>query len=164
MQPWHGIRDAGTWTHRAPQHPDRAYARAPKLFYAIQGDFYAPETSEDCLTLSLWTPSGGGDRARPVVVWIHGGGFTVGHAASESYDGENFAREHDVVFVALTHRLNAFGYLHLERLGGPDLAGSGNAGMLDLVAALEWVRDNIASFGVIPAMSPSSANQVGARR
>ena len=147
VEPWDGVRAADTWRYRTPQNPDTAYGNAPQLFYSIQGDFYAKDMSEDSLTLNIWTPSTTDYKRRPVLVWIHGGGYTVGHAGSESYDGENFAREHDMVFVALTHRLNAFGFLYLDRLGGEKYAGSGNAGMLDLVTALEWVRDNIAAFG-----------------
>jgi para-nitrobenzyl esterase len=147
LESWDGVRAADAWRYRTPQNPDTAYGNAPQVFYSIQGDFYAKEMSEDSLTLNIWTPSTTDYKRRPVLVWIHGGGYTVGHAGSESYDGENFAREHDMVFVALTHRLNAFGFLYLDHIGGANYAGSGNAGMLDLVAALEWVRDNIAAFG-----------------
>jgi para-nitrobenzyl esterase len=150
VESWDGVRPADAWRYRTPQNPDTAYGNAPQVFYSIQGDFYAKEMSEDSLTLNIWTPSTTDYKRRPVLVWIHGGGYTVGHAASESYDGENFAREHDMVFVALTHRLNAFGFLYLDDIGGDKYAGSGNAGMLDLVAALEWVRDNIAAFGGDP--------------
>ena len=147
---WEGVRPADSWRNRAPQPPDPSYARAPRVFYAMHGDFYAPQLSEDCLTVNVWTPSTTDGERRPVLFWIHGGAFTYGHAASDAYDGENFAREHDVVFVSVTHRLNAFGFLQLERLGGPEYAGSGNAGMLDLVAALEWVQRNIEAFGGDP--------------
>jgi para-nitrobenzyl esterase len=150
VEPWAGVREATSWRNRAPQNPDVAYGNAPKVFYTIQGDFYAKGMDEDCLTLNVWTPSATDGRRRPVLFWIHGGGFTVGHAASESYDGESFARQHDMVFVAVTHRLNAFGFLHLAGRGGSEYAGSGNAGMLDIVLALQWVRDNITSFGGDP--------------
>jgi para-nitrobenzyl esterase len=150
VAPWAGVREAASWRNRAPQNPDVAYGNAPKVFYTIQGDFYAKGMDEDCLTVNVWTPSTTDGRRRPVLFWIHGGGFTVGHAASDSYDGENFARRHDMVFVAVTHRLNAFGFLHLAGIGGSEYAGSGNAGMLDIVLALRWVRDNIASFGGDP--------------
>ena len=100
--------------------------------------------SEDCLFLNLWTPAL--DRkARPVMVWFHGGGFNYGSGNWAVYDGHNLARNHDVVLVSVTHRLNAFGYLYLAEAGGDP--ASGNAGMLDLIAALQWVRDNIAAFG-----------------
>jgi para-nitrobenzyl esterase len=149
-QTWDGVRDATAWTNRAPQNPDLAYGNAPQVFYAIQGDFYAKGMDEDSLTVNVWTPSTTDGRQRPVVFWIHGGGYTVGHAASESYDGARFAREHDIVFVSVTHRLNVFGFLALETITGPGYEGSGNAGMLDIVLALQWVRDNIAAFGGDP--------------
>jgi para-nitrobenzyl esterase len=149
-QAWDGVRDATAWTSRAPQNPDLAYGNAPQVFYAIQGDFYAKGMDEDSLTVNVWTPSTTDGRQRPVLFWIHGGGYTVGHAGSESYDGARFAREHDIVFVSVTHRLNVFGFLALETIAGPGYEGSGNAGMLDIVLALQWVRDNIAGFGGDP--------------
>lgn len=103
--------------------------------------------SEDCLVLNVWTPAVGDGRARPVMVWFHGGGFNYGSGNWPAYDGHNLAQRHDVVVVTVNHRLNAFGYLYLGEIGGDAFASSGNAGQLDLVAALQWVRDNIASFG-----------------
>jgi para-nitrobenzyl esterase len=107
--------------------------------------------SEDCLFLNLWTPGTTGKR--PVMVWLHGGGFAYGSGSWPVYDGHNLAKKGDVVVVTVNHRLNVFGYLYLGELaGGPGKAyeSSGNAGMLDLVAALEWVRDNAARFGGDP--------------
>jgi len=106
-----------------------------------------PGTDEDCLFLNVWTP--GLTGARPVMVWLHGGGFAAGSGGAAMYDGANLARRGDVVTVTVNHRLNVFGYLHLAELGGH--ASSGQAGMLDIVATLEWVRDNIAAFGGDPA-------------
>jgi para-nitrobenzyl esterase len=106
-----------------------------------------PATDEDCLFLNLWTP--GLTGARPVMVWLHGGGFANGSGGAAMYDGAALARRGDVVTVTVNHRLNVFGYLHLGELGGH--ASSGQAGMLDIVATLEWVRDNIAAFGGDPA-------------
>jgi para-nitrobenzyl esterase len=103
--------------------------------------------SEDCLFLNLWTPALDG-KARPVMVWFHGGGFNYGSGNWPVYNGHNLAKNHDVVLVSVTHRLNAFGYLHLADLGGDP--ASGNAGMLDLIASLQWVHDNIAQFGGDP--------------
>lgn len=102
------------------------------------------DQSEDCLVLNVWSRQLGKGK-RPVMVWLHGGGFAYGSAGWPMYDGANLARDHDVVVVSINHRLNVFGYLNL-----PEVAGSGNAGMLDIVAALEWVRDNIALFGGDP--------------
>jgi para-nitrobenzyl esterase len=109
-----------------------------------------PASSEDCLFLNVWTP-GLGAKARPVMVWLHGGGFANGSGGAAMYDGGALARRGDVVTVTVNHRLNVFGYLHLGEVFGPDYAQSGVAGMLDIVQALEWVRDNIVAFGGDPA-------------
>ena len=102
--------------------------------------------SEDCLFLNVWTP--GVDREkRPVMVWLHGGGFAYGSGSWPVYDGHNLAKKGDVVVVTVNHRLNVFGYLYLGELMGDEFAESGNAGMLDLVEALQWVRHNIERFG-----------------
>ncbi|MDE2355476.1 MAG: carboxylesterase/lipase family protein, partial [Alphaproteobacteria bacterium] len=108
-----------------------------------------PASSEDCLFLNVWTP--GLDAARrPVMVWLHGGGFANGSGGAAMYDGGALARKGDVVTVTVNHRLNVFGYLHLADAFGAAYAASGMAGMLDLVLALEWVRDHIAAFGGDP--------------
>jgi para-nitrobenzyl esterase len=148
--PWGGIRPADRWRYRAPQLPDAGHLRAPKKFTAMLGEPYAPALSEDSLTLNVWTPSSADGRRRPVLFFMHGGGYVFGQAGQPAFDGEAFAGEHDVVFVSVTHRLNAFGFLYLDQIAGAEYAGSGNAGLLDLVAALEWVRDNIAAFGGDP--------------
>jgi para-nitrobenzyl esterase len=108
-----------------------------------------PASSEDCLFLNVWTPGLGAGK-RPVMVWLHGGGFANGSGGAAMYDGGALARKGDVVTVTVNHRLNVFGYLHLGEVFGPDYAQSGVAGMLDIVQALEWVRDNIAAFGGDP--------------
>lgn len=105
--------------------------------------------SEDCLFLNVCTPAVDGAR-RPVMVWLHGGGFFSGSGGGPLYDGTNFATKEDVVVVTVNHRLGAFGYGYMAELLGPDYASSGNVGMLDLVLALEWVRDNIGRFGGDP--------------
>jgi para-nitrobenzyl esterase len=106
--------------------------------------------NEDCMFLNAWTPQLGGSKKRPVMVWFHGGGFNYGSGSWPAYDGHNLASRHDVVVVTVNHRLNAFGYLYLGDLAGEAYAASGNAGQLDLIAVLEWVRDNIAEFGGDP--------------
>jgi para-nitrobenzyl esterase len=106
--------------------------------------------NEDCLFLNVWTPGVGDGKKRPVMVWFHGGGYAYGSGSWPVYDGENLSRRGDVVVVTVNHRLNVFGYLHLAEILGSDYAGSGNAGMLDLVLSLEWVRDNITAFGGDP--------------
>lgn len=103
--------------------------------------------SEDCLFLNVWT-AGLDTRGRPVMVWFHGGGYNYGSGSWATYDGGALARNHDVVVVTVNHRLNAMGFLNLADVGGHP--SSGNAGMLDLVLVLEWVRDNIAGFGGDP--------------
>ena len=107
-----------------------------------------PGTDEDCLFINLWTP-GLDAGSRPVMVWLHGGGFANGSGGAAMYDGAALARRGDVVTVTVNHRLNLFGFLHLGDLGGDP--SSGQAGMLDVVLVLEWVRDNIAAFGGDPA-------------
>src|SRR5882757_8900813 len=107
-------------------------------------------TSEDCLFLNVWTPGMRDGAKRPVMFYIHGGAYSHGSGSSPLYDGTRLCHRGDVVVVTVNHRLNAFGYLYLARLGGAQFADSGNAGMLDLVMALRWVRDNIAEFGGDP--------------
>lgn len=109
-----------------------------------------PNQSEDCLFLNVWTPGLDTER-RPVMVYIHGGGYSTGSGSSPLYDGSRLARRNDVVVVTLNHRLNLFGYAYLARVAGPAFADSGNAGQLDLVLALQWVRDNISAFGGDPS-------------
>jgi len=107
------------------------------------------QPGEDCLRVNVWTPAAD-NRKRPVMVWLHGGGFSAGSGQElKAYYGESIARRGDVVLVSVNHRLNVFGYLSLSKFG-EEYASSANAGMLDLVAALEWVRDNISNFGGDP--------------
>ena len=105
--------------------------------------------NEDCLYLNVWTP-GADAKKRPVMLWIHGGGFAYGSGAQPIYQCDGLARFGDVVTVSVNHRLNVFGYLHLGDLMGPDYASSATVGMQDLVLALRWVRDNIEQFGGDP--------------
>jgi para-nitrobenzyl esterase len=106
--------------------------------------------SEDCLRLNVWTNGFGRNDKRPVMVWLHGGGFTSGNGSYTMYDGANLARKRDVVSVTINHRLNSFGFLHLAGIGGAKFAQASNAGMLDAIAALQWVHENIANFGGDP--------------
>jgi len=106
--------------------------------------------AEDCLFLNIWTPEPAAGARLPVMVWVHGGGYAYGSANDPITDGRGLAAAGDVVVVTVNHRLNALGYLYLARLD-PAFPDSGNAGQLDLVLALEWVRDNIAAFGGDPA-------------
>jgi para-nitrobenzyl esterase len=122
-------------------------AVGPALNQLMNSGEDAIRQSEDCLFLNLWTPALD-NKARPVMVWWHGGGFNYGSGNWPVYDGHNLAKNHDVVLVSVTHRLNAFGYLELAELGGDP--ASGNVGMLDLTASLQWVKDNIGNFGGDP--------------
>jgi para-nitrobenzyl esterase len=139
-QPWAGVRDTLAYGPRAPQ-PFRAMI--PEIGDMLTG---SGAMSEDCLRLNVWTPGVGTGR-RPVMVWLHGGGFRTGSGNSIFYDGEALARKHDVVVVTLTHRLNAFGFLHLADMGVERFARTANLGMQDIVLALQWVRDHIGRFG-----------------
>ncbi|HEX7081677.1 MAG TPA: carboxylesterase family protein [Gammaproteobacteria bacterium] len=140
--PWSGVRETTTVGHRSPQD----FAGPISEVFAL--DRREP-MGEDCLNLNVFTPAlGRGDR--PVMVWLHGGGYSSGSGNWLLYDGARLARRQDVVVVPVTHRLNVFGYLYLEEIGGEEFAGASNVGMLDIVAALEWVRDNIEQFGGDP--------------
>lgn len=103
--------------------------------------------SEDCLTLNIWSP-GADEKLRPVLVWIYGGGWLIG--SGRLHDGTSLAMLGDVVVATLNYRLGSFGFLHLAELGDKAYAASGNCGILDQVAALQWVQDNIAAFGGDP--------------
>ncbi len=145
-EPWTGVRDALAYAGRSPQAA--AGAQRPELA-TVWGPVDTLPVGEDCLTLHVWTP--GLDTAkRPVMVWLHGGAFSYGSANSPRYDSTNLARRNDVVVVAVNHRLNIFGHLDLSAVGGERFAQSGNAGVLDLIAALEWVREHAARFGGDP--------------
>jgi para-nitrobenzyl esterase len=139
LPPWEGVRDALDFGPSCPQPAERPEGWAPE-----------PSLSEDCLYLNVWTPGTGDGKRRPVLVWMHGGGFSIGSGSWPVYDGTALARRGDAVVVTINHRLGILGYLHLKELAGAEFTSSGNAGMLDLVMALEWVRDNIAAFGGDP--------------
>jgi para-nitrobenzyl esterase len=145
---WNGIRSSLTYGYVSPQEP-RAHWDKDEVSFVYQWDDGV--RNEDCLRINIWTPAL--DRGkRPVMVWLHGGGFSTGSAHDmKTYDGENLARRGDVVVVSLNHRVGAVGFLNLASMGGEKYAASANAGMLDIVAALEWVRDNIENFGGNPA-------------
>ena len=153
-QPWAGVRDCFEWAPIAPQgasgaDPSAGMGERFRTFFGDAPD--APEgQSEDCLALNIFTPGLGDGAKRPVMVWIHGGGFSIGTGSGARSNGSNLARRRDVVTVSLGHRLGALGFSHLGEFDG-DFARSGSAGQLDLIAGLEWVRDNIGAFGGDPA-------------
>jgi para-nitrobenzyl esterase len=143
--PWSGVRDCLKFTGKAPQAGLRAPTR-PELENFSGAADPSPET-EDCLTLNVWTPSCDAGK-RPVMVWFHGGAFAYGNANSPRTSGSRLAAQNDVVVITVNQRLNIFGHLDLSAVGGD--MHSGNAGTLDMVASLQWVRDNIAAFGGDP--------------
>ncbi len=146
-EPWTDVKPTIWWGNTAPQIMDNRYAN---VHYSFADHWNYDDVSEDCLKLNVWTPSLDGKR-RPVMVWLHGGGFTNGNGIEQDgYHGENFAQQGDVVFVSINHRLGPIGFTDLSGVGGEKYKDSGNVGMLDIIAALEWVRDNISNFGGDP--------------
>src|SRR5215813_12772903 len=139
--PWTGVKDTIEWGEEAPQGP---HTEIPEVASTIP----KLTVGEDCLALNVWTNSLNGKR--PVMVWLHGGGYASGNGCYTMYDGANLARKRDVVAVSINHRLNAFGYMYLAEIGGAKYAQSSNLGQMDIIAALQWVRDNISKFGGDP--------------
>ncbi len=137
---WAGVRDALTFGAIAPQNGSMEAM-------LLAGDL--PAQSEDCLFLNVVTPSVD-DGRRPVMVWIHGGAYVSGSGSNPWYQGDSLAAQGDVVIVTANYRLGSFGFCHLADLGGERFAGSGNLGLLDQIAVLNWVRDNIEAFGGDP--------------
>ena len=147
LKPWAGIRSSMYYGPTCPQAPRNGWLNDENAFL-FQWDDGQP--GEDCLRVNLWTPGLNDGKKRPVMVWLHGGGWAAGSGQEQpAYNGENLSRRGDVVVVSLNHRLNILGYLNLVAYG-EKYADSTNAGVLDLVAALEWVRDNITAFGGDP--------------
>jgi para-nitrobenzyl esterase len=145
-KPWSGIRSSMYYGQVCPQAARAGWKNDEESFMFEWDD---GQPGEDHLRVNVWTP-GADNRKRPVMVWLHGGGFSAGSGQElKAYDGESIARRGDVVLVSLNHRLNIFGYLDLSKYGD-EYTSSANVGMLDLVVSLEWVRDNIANFGGDP--------------
>ena len=147
-KPWTDVKPTLWWGNTAPQNMDNRYANQ---YASFRDHWNYDDVSEDCLRLNVWTTALKDGKKRPVMFWIHGGGYTNGNAIEQDgYHGENLARSGEVVFVSINHRLGPLGYCNLAGVGGEKFAASGNVGQLDIVAALEWVRDNITSFGGDP--------------
>jgi para-nitrobenzyl esterase len=145
---WTGVRECFAHGQVCPQ---TISALSSDYGMMIQWDLQVGGYGEDCLALNVWTPGVNDGQKRAVMVSFHGGGFATGSGNAPGYDGAQLARFGDVVVVTVNHRLASFGYLHLADLGAPpEFAYAGVAGMMDLVASLEWVRDNIEHFGGDP--------------
>jgi para-nitrobenzyl esterase len=157
-EPWSGIRNALQYGRVCPNqdcahfNTEKNLANTDEDAFVLHRGSAATIPGEDCLRLNLWTPEINGSHKRPVMIYMHGGGFASGSGHDLlSYDGENLARNHDVVVITHNHRLNVYGYLNLQELGGEQYASSGNVGLLDIVAVLAWVRENITRFGGDPS-------------
>src|SRR5579875_1479493 len=145
---WADVYPALWWGDSAPQDMENRFANK---YASFRDHWNYGDVSEDCLRINVLSPGINDGKKRPVLFWIHGGGFVNGNGIEQDgYNGENFARFGDVVFCSINHRLGPLGYCDLAGVGGERFAASGNVGMLDIVAALEWVRDNIANFGGDP--------------
>lgn len=143
-QPWSEVKPTVWWGNSAPQIMDKRYA---DQYSSFVDHWNYDDVSEDCLRINVWTPALD-NKKRPVIVWLHGGGFVNGNGIEQDgYNGENISRLGDVVYCSLNHRLGTLGFTNLAGVGGEKFAASGNVGMLDIVAALEWVKENIANFG-----------------
>lgn len=145
---WTAVRSSRYYGPTCPQEV-RTMWRMDNVAFASQWDDGYP--GEDCLRVNVWTPGIGDGKRRPVMVWIHGGGFSTGSGQEQpSYDGASLSRKGDVVVVSLNHRLNVLGFLNLSSYG-EKYRHSANLGLLDIVEALRWVRDNVAAFGGDPS-------------
>jgi para-nitrobenzyl esterase len=145
-KPWQGVRSSMTYGPVCPTDPTTTVNDESE--FSFEHDWGYP--NEHCQSLNIWTQKLNDGKKRPVMVWLHGGGFTAGSSIElPSYDGESLSRKGDVVVVSVNHRLNVLGFLDLSAYGDK-YKGSANAGLLDLVAALQWVKNNIAQFGGDP--------------
>ncbi len=148
-RPWSGIRRTTRWAPPIPQVADDAERADSEYFRFMFGESYPTPASEDGLFLNLWTPSLDRAAKRPVMVWLHGGAFISGAPSRPRDDGASIAANGDAVYVAPNHRLGVLGYLYLDEIAGRSVS-SANVGMLDIVASLEWIADNIEAFGGDP--------------
>lgn len=144
---WEGIKPTVFYGNSAPQD---IYDRSPESYSAFVDHWNYDELSEDCLRLNLWTP-GIDDKKRPVLVWLHGGGFARGNGIEQDgYNGENISKHGDIVYCSINHRLGPLGFTNLSSVDSK-YRDSANVGMLDIIAALEWIQENIENFGGDPS-------------
>lgn len=147
-QSWTDIYPAIWWGNTAPQQMENRYTNK---YGAFRDHWNYDDISEDCLKVNVFTPGINDGKRRPVLLWMHGGGWTSGNSIEhDGYNGENLARLGDIVFCSIHNRLGPIGFSDFSAVGGEKYAASGNAGALDLVAALKWVHENIANFGGDP--------------
>ena len=147
VEPWTGVRYGGDYGPICPQTGHLVDEARLYTYARTEGHIrYLPQ-SENCLVLNVWTPAVGDGGKRPVFIWLHGRGFAQGAGSETQYNGARLAKRGNAVVITINHRLNVFGYLHLADIAGEAFVGSGIAGMLDAVLALQWVHDNIETFG-----------------
>jgi para-nitrobenzyl esterase len=146
-KPWTGVRQTTTFSPMAPQVPEMGVSMVGAI--GAEGAVDTRPMSEDCLYLNIWSPDAD-QQKRPVMVYIHGGAFTLGSASDPWYEGTSFAANHNIVVVSLNYRLGILGFVSFKDLTGKDSAYTANCGLLDQIAALQWVRANIDAFGGNP--------------
>ena len=147
-EPWTDVFPAVWWGNTAPQIMENRYANK---YGSFRDHWNYDDVSENCLTINVFTPGYKDGKKRPVLLWMHGGGFTNGNGIEQDgYYGENLARLGDVVVCSINHRLGPMGFSNFAAVGGEKYAAAGNVGIMDLVAALEWIHDNITNFGGDP--------------
>jgi para-nitrobenzyl esterase len=142
VKPWKGIRPAREFRPISPQNPLPGAEMLPALMVT-------EPRSEDCLFLNIWAPAVD-DARRPVMVWIHGGAFIIGSGSQTIYRGNTLVPQGDIVLVSINYRLGALGFMKLKEVTGGKIPATGCEGLLDQIAAIEWVRDNIENFGGDP--------------
>ncbi len=148
VEPWKGVRSSRAFGPTSPQEKRMGWYSDNQAFAFDWDDGYS---NEDCLRLNIWSPGVNDNKKRPVMVWLHGGGFSAGSSQElPSYDGTNLSKKGDVIVVSINHRLNVLGFLDLSAFG-EKYAKSGNCGLLDMIAALKWVKNNIENFGGDPS-------------
>ena len=176
--PWEGVKDALSYAGKSWQcdtsrmeDPEIRSTRYPSAYEKLMtgSNEMGGDGDEDCLALNLWTPGLNDGRNRPVFVWFHGGGNIAGCAEADWHDGCNMAKNEDIVFISVGHRLGIFGYLYLCDLD-ERFKDCANVGHQDMAAAMQWIHDNIAAFGgdpenvTTPATSRSAGSPAAAER